>query len=747
MSCNPFAIFRHLLTDPAFADWKHVWAVNHMSAVPPGYRNLRNVIIIAKESDAYRRYLATASHLINNSTFPHWFTRRPEQKYLNTWHGTPLKTLGVKMNGRFLEHVNGARNFLQATHLVTPNSHTTASTTDDFGVKGLIEHKIRQTGYPRADMTLVASPEQKALTRKMLNVEGDKPILFYAPTWRGTHKKIKVDLARIKRDLAALNECGHAIVFRGHSMMQKALSTQNLRVTIAPADLDTNEILAVTDVLVTDYSSVFFEFIPLRKPIFYYAYDYDEYTKDRGFCLDIHDMPGKVVRTIDELASSLNALRSGKDFYEDNKTAYEDSISNYCADDDGQASKRVAEYFFNEVPVAASIARRTLFYAGPFMANGITSSFINLGEALDAQGGVNYLALDPDSIAREEKRLNEVAKLPASVQLLGRVGPMPMSPEERWLVNKALTMESIDNPLVSSIVNKAHSNEFQRIFGDNHFDAVVHYEGYNYFWSMLLANSGADKKIAYLHNDMYQEWYTKNPPLQYLFRSYKDFDAIVSVSDTLRDHNRSAMSPAFDLDPSKFVASPNLVSAEKIIARSEERLDDDLHPWFDSRIVLTTVGRLSPEKDHHKLIKAFSRISDEFADAKLVIIGDGPLRGALAHAISDMGLTDRILLAGHRQNAFPAMRRSTCFVLPSNHEGQPMVLLEAMILNIPVVATDIAGNRGVLLDNYGLIVPNSENGLVEGLQKVLTKQVAAVGTFNPSAYRYEAIRRFTTLVS
>lgn len=746
MSCNPLAIFKHILEDPAFADWKHVWAVNDPDAVPSEFRNRWNVIIIKKESDAYCRYLATASHLINNSTFPFWFSRRPDQKYLNTWHGTPLKTLGVKMNGRFLEHANGARNFLQASHLITPNGHTSDSTRNDFGVKGLIEHKLRETGYPRTDLTLNASAEQKASIRKMLKVEGDKPILFYAPTWRGTHKKIKVDLSRIRRDLAALNECGYAVVFRGHSMMQKALSAKELGFTVAPKSVDTNEILSVTDILVTDYSSVFFDFLPLRRPIIYYAYDYDEYTKDRGFYLNIQDLPGKIVHTAEQLILSVKALKKDNQFYETNKTIYENAISAYCTDDDGHASARVADFFFNELP-KENAKKQTLFYAGPFMANGITSSFNNLAESLNTSGNITYLALDQGSISREQKRLDEVGKLPENIQILGRAGLMPMTPEERWLVRRASTMGSINNCRIAAIVGNAHAKEFQRIFGDARFSTVIHYEGYNYFWSMLLANSGATKKIAYLHNDMYQEWYTKNPSLRYLFRSYKDFDAIVSVSDTLRDHNRSAMSAAFNLPRDRFVASPNLVSPEKIIARSQEPLDADLRPWFCEGITLTTVGRLSPEKDHLKLINAFSQISNEFPDSKLVIIGDGPLRGALEHAVADAHMTDRILLAGHRKNAFPAMKLSTCFVLPSNHEGQPMVLLEAMILNIPIIATDIPGNRGVLHDNYGLVVPNSEEGLAEGLRAVLKNESDAMGTFDPITYRNEAIERFTALTS
>src|SRR5690606_39095317 len=91
----------------------------------------------------------------------------------------------------------------------------------------------------------------------------------------------------------------------------------------------------------------------------------------------------------------------------------------------------------------------------------------------------------------------------------------------------------------------------------------------------------------------------------------------------------------------------------------------------------------------------------------------------------------RVLLAGLRANPFPLLRRADCFVLPSNHEGQPMVLLEAMVLGRPIVATDIDGNRGLLaVHGYGLLVENSVDGVAMGIARALEgNQRNAVDSF------------------
>jgi len=742
MACNPLAIFRALLSNPRYANWLHVWILDDLSVAPAAYKNLRNVVFIKKNSAGYLRYLTSASHLINNSTFPAWFTRRDGQRYLNTWHGTPLKTLGVKMKGRFLEHANGARNFLQATHLIAPNNHTARSTVEDFGIKGLIEHKLEVTGYPRSDLTVLPLEKDIESVRRTLGLKPDIPVLFYAPTWRGTHGNIQIDIDRLRSDLQAMKSKGYQIIYRGHSMEQKILSGLKLDVVIAPAEVDTSEILALTDVLVTDYSSVFFEFIPRKKPIVFYAFDFEEYTADRGFYLDIQEMPGVV-------AYSLNALLDALDNPEIDEAKHSGAMNDFCSMDDGKATSRVIEFFIErDVPTySQGKDRRILFYAGPFMTNGITTSFVNLSKALTDVGQKCYVGVDPSALQKDPARLNAVSSLGSEIQLIGRTGLMPMTPEQRWIVNAALKLPVLPNDNISSILKEAYGLEYRRVFSDAYFDSVIHFEGYNYFWSILLANSGDKKKVAYFHNDMYQEWYTKNPTLEYLFRTYDDFDRLVSVSADLCEHNKESMSNFFKLAPEKFTYSKNIISPAEILYRSDENLDEDIAPWLVDGLTFTAVGRLSSEKDHLKLITAFAGLPKKYPGAKLLIIGDGPLRQMLANTIRKLRLESSVRLAGHRTNAFPAMKASMCFVLPSNHEGQPMVLLEAMTLGMKIIATDIPGNRGVLEDKYGHLVENSVEGLRNAMERCLTHDLPERMPFDANEYRRQAIADFMAVVT
>ena len=124
VSCNPLQICRNLLADPRFDSWTHVWVLNDKDRIPHELAGRKNVIFAARDSDLYLRYLSTAAYLINNTSFPAYFVRRSDQQYLNTWHGTPLKTLGKDVKTAFFEHRNIARNLLQTTHIIVPNVHT-----------------------------------------------------------------------------------------------------------------------------------------------------------------------------------------------------------------------------------------------------------------------------------------------------------------------------------------------------------------------------------------------------------------------------------------------------------------------------------------------------------------------------------------------------------------------------------------------------------------------------------------------
>jgi len=286
-----------------------------------------------------------------------------------------------------------------------------------------------------------------------------------------------------------------------------------------------------------------------------------------------------------------------------------------------------------------------------------------------------------------------------------------------------------------------------------------------------------------------------------VFSTYRKFDNLVSVSAALSEINRAKL--AQYADPERFVTANNTVNGERILrmaygltgddsslidpkarglrerpeestlvaGRSGTLLDlDDLpraiealmerHPLAtiieevnrkDTILQLVppaagvttfvTAGRLSPEKNHARLIRAFDLVHRDNPNTRLVIMGGGPLRQDLEDLVVDLGLVTSVTLPGRLANPYPVMANSDCFVLSSNYEGQPMVLLEAMVLGLPIVTTDFASVRGTLPSGYGRVVPRTVEGLADGMRAHLAREVGAL-PFDHVAYNREAVEQF-----
>jgi CDP-glycerol glycerophosphotransferase len=752
VGCNPKAIFDYLTADENYADWLHVWSITPGAVIPKDLQNRPNVIVIHKDSEAYIRYLATASHLVNNSTFPAYFIRRPEQKYLNTWHGTPLKTLGIDMSvrGSFMGHKNTARNLLHATHVISPNAHTSRVLIERNGIQGAFSGQLAHTGYPRIDRMINATTAQRQSLRRRLRLSEDQPVVLYAPTWRGEMGKVEVDSDRLAADLKAFSDCGCQVLFRGHHYSETALAGIDVPARVVPKEIDTYDLLSVVDVLITDYSSIFFDFLPMRRPVLFYCYDLEQYVEERGgLYFDFAEMPGPLCQSIDKAADALRNFLATS--FEPDAT-YETALNKFAAYEDGQATKRAVSFFMEDdqadvVAPAPDSRTRLVFYEGPFMPNGITSSFLNLTKSLDPQRYDITVAIDPDSIATAPERLEKLKGLPEHTHVIGRVGAWLRTAEERWVGEHFEMHNGLPTEHMWDVYNTACRREYRRMFGYARYDAHVLFEGYSRFWSAIFSCPADERarNVIYLHNDMHAEWKVRFRSLEGLFHIYRNYAAVVSVSKAMSDVNREKLATAFDIDASKFVACPNVIDGEAILRQADEPLDPELAAWAKGSRLFANLGRLSPEKDQAKLIRAFAKVYAQDRSAKLVILGEGPLRHELERLISDLRLNDVVKLAGQYANPFPVLKRCECFVLSSNHEGQPMVLLEAMVLGKPIVATDIDGNRGVLGDGHGALVENSVEGMRDGLQAFLAGRLSFPG-FDWRAYRQSALDRFGEIV-
>ncbi len=164
----------------------------------------------------------------------------------------------------------------------------------------------------------------------------------------------------------------------------------------------------------------------------------------------------------------------------------------------------------------------------------------------------------------------------------------------------------------------------------------------------------------------------------------------------------------------------NPVVNEDLIARSQADLH---HPWFAANHppVFLAVGRLNPQKDFFNLLNAFAQVRKHH-DARLIILGEGTERTKLETAIAKLGIAEDVLLPGFVKNPYAYMRRASCFVLSSRHEGLPTVLIEAMACGCPVVATNCPSGPDEILDRgtYGSLVPIGDSeALAEAMVKIL----------------------------
>ncbi|WP_218991666.1 CDP-glycerol glycerophosphotransferase family protein, partial [Campylobacter jejuni] len=191
---------------------------------------MKNVICVKRGSDLYLKYLASAKYLINNVTFPEYFIRKEEQKYLNTWHGIPIKYLGKKIKSGFMEHANTQRNFLHATHLIHPNLYTKDILENDYEIKDLFQGQSVLTGYPRVDLSL----KQNAKLKQKLGIKESQKVLLYAPTWRGGLNTQYFDFERLKRDILELKKSNFKVLLSVHHEIKHLFESKLFKDVLIP---------------------------------------------------------------------------------------------------------------------------------------------------------------------------------------------------------------------------------------------------------------------------------------------------------------------------------------------------------------------------------------------------------------------------------------------------------------------------------------------------------------------------------
>lgn len=232
------------------------------------------------------------------------------------------------------------------------------------------------------------------------------------------------------------------------------------------------------------------------------------------------------------------------------------------------------------------------------------------------------------------------------------------------------------------------------------------------FTSCFTGYGDAKEKIQWIHSDYSKVDYLKNYKKQYI-KLFDLFTKVVAVSDPVKQNFNAIYG-----QKEKTIVINNLIDTNKIINRSKE----DNPKLSDAKTNLITVGRLHKDKNFDGLINVIARLKKDgiFKDMHLSIIGDGDEMQNLVSLVKELKLEKEVTLLGNQINPFKYLKSADLFVLSSKHESFGNVVIEALTLNIPVVATKVATMHEMLDSDYGIIVKNSNEGIYEGLKTVLT---------------------------
>ncbi|XVK96499.1 glycosyltransferase [Staphylococcus nepalensis] len=774
MTDSPYAIFKYLMEHQAYQKYIHIWVVasqKMQKAYSKKFNKYKNVKFIVKESDDYLHYLAKCKYLINNATFPTYFTKKPNQVYVNTWHGTPLKSMGLDIKDNLLESQNTIRNFLSSDYIISPNQHTTDIFKKAFKLEELNDDAILEIGYPRIDATLKAQSETviqklKKQGLKMTNA----PILLCSPTWRGhTVSTPEDNIEEMEEMIEVLNKkTDYQVLLKVHPFIyRKAEGNKKLKKYLVNDTFDTNELLSIVDLLVTDYSSIFFDYLVTNKPIIFYTPDYEDYEENRGFYLPVDSLPGPSVHSIETLVDTVNHQQNILTQYNDNYRAYQQKFANY---DDGHVTERVVNKVFNTTQQhkekQQNRKERLLIYPGGMKPNGITTSMMNLLENVDYDRYdiTIYLGFN-----RNKDVVDNLKSLNENVRVILRKGPLLATTMEYYR-NLLVRNRGIKSKIEEKIYpNELYEREFRKVFGNSEFDVVIDFSGYAMFWSELLLASNAKRKLIYLHSDMKMDMERKvngvrshYTNLKGVMSLYPYYDKLVSVSEVTKQENIKKIATRKTIN--KFNASMNTINldriynsinedndifmknGERVIVREQDKQITSV-PFHKNDYKVMTMGRLSPEKGFDNLIKAFSGIVEANPNARLYILGDGPLKHQLNKLIESLNLSEHVFLMGQKRNPFNIMKDCELFVLPSYYEGQSMVLLEALTVGIDILASDIPANQYVLdYGKYGMLSFNDSESLQASIQQFISGETPDYAKFDPELYNKEAVEQFYHLL-
>lgn len=342
-ACSPKAMYEAMVREEAYRDYKKIW----MFEYPAKHQDVikdENTILVKYRSKEFYEYYARAKYWITNYHLPSGVIKRPGQVYVQTWHGTPLKKIGCDVPCRSsVEEGRGGGIEMDGSRSVEKNRSSSLEAAKrraykEYETEGALidfvpspspfytekfksafrlgsQAKVLEMGYPRNDALFTVGNEKQEEMKKALGIPRDRKVILYAPTWRdnqhtagtGYTYRLGIDFDKLQKNL----EGEAMILFRAHYLISSSFDFgkyQGFIRNVSDYD-DINDLYMAADMLITDYSSVFFDYACLKRPMLFYMYDYAEYKNQiRDFYFDISELPGPVIKEQRDISEDIRSL-------------------------------------------------------------------------------------------------------------------------------------------------------------------------------------------------------------------------------------------------------------------------------------------------------------------------------------------------------------------------------------------------------------------------------------------------------
>ena len=714
-------------------------------------KGLNNINFIKEKSKKYYKLLASAKYLITDISFDPCYIKKEGQVLLNTWHGTPLKNLGKKVNNEYHDLGNIQKNFIQSDYLLYPNEYMMNHMIEDYMLENLSNAKIILEGYPRN--TVFFDENLKNKIRKEQGIE-NKEIFVYMPTWRGIvtrvengkqQNEIQEYLEEIDRNLKENQE----FFVNLHPFVNDIIDYTKLnKIKKFPKEYETYQFLAIADCLITDYSSVFYDFANTHKKIILFAYDEEEYLRDRGLYISFDELPFTKVDNVNDLIKEMNLDKE----YDD-----KEFLETYCKYDNKNATKKICEaVILNQKDdleyrdINSNGKENILIFAGNLATNGITKSLLTLLDNIDTNEKNYFITYDTRAVSKHKENIR---KLP------NNVGYIPIKGRMNIGFFKKLIMYLYSNKILKDYskyikyLKEDFRREIKRIYPNTNFSTVIQFNGYN-LKRILLFSEFECNRVIFAHNDMYKEAVEKkNAQIPILKYAYENYDKVALVTQDLVE----PISKIANINEKCHIVH-NIIDYNKILeeAKKEVNFDEKTESTIELNSLnsilesdnkkFITIGRFSKEKGHERLINAFEKLYEKDNSIYLIIIGGyGKEYEYLLEKVRNSICKNNIIVIKYVSNPYSILNKCDYFILPSFYEGFGIVIAEADILEKPVVATNIVGPSKFIEKYGGVLVDNSEEGVYNGLELLYENKVKPMHV-DFVKYNKEAISEFEQLL-